>query len=268
MRSKFEMLLIGITMFVTLLLFLVIGSMFLITSVDGFISSLFSAELLYALGLTLSTSLVSATLVILFCIPMAYTLSRYDFPLKSLFKIILDLPMAFPEIVIGIALLMFLGNYGIGGTLDKLGIQLVFNSTGIIIAQFFVALPYAIKMLHSTFNYIDPRYEFVSRSLGYSEVDTFFNVTLPLSKQGLFATIIITLARCIGTFAAVLFVGGGILMKTDTLAISMYLNLSTGDIDMAITAGIILVIISFITIAIMEKYAPETYNNQRNLIKG
>ena len=26
--------------------------------------------------------------------------------------------------------------------------------------------------------------------------------------------------------------------------------------------------ISFITIAIMEKYAPETYNNQRNLIKG
>ncbi|MBX7075837.1 MAG: ABC transporter permease [Methanobacteriaceae archaeon] len=268
MRSKFEMLLIGITMFVTLLLFLVIGSMFLITSVDGFISSLFSAELLYALGLTLSTSLVSATLVILFCIPMAYTLSRYDFPLKSLFKIILDLPMAFPEIVIGIALLMFLGNYGIGGILNKLGIQLVFNSTGIIIAQFFVALPYAIKMLHSTFNYIDPRYEFVSRSLGYSEVDTFFNVTLPLSKQGLFATIIITLARCIGTFAAVLFVGGGILMKTDTLAISMYLNLSTGDIDMAITAGIILVIISFITIAIMEKYAPETYNNQRNLIKG
>lgn len=268
MRSKFEMLLIGITMFVTLLLFLVIGSMFLITSVDGFISSLFSAELLYALGLTLSTSLVSATLVILFCIPMAYTLSRYDFPLKSLFKIILDLPMAFPEIVIGIALLMFLGNYGIGGILNKLGIQLVFNSTGIIIAQFFVALPYAIKMLHSTFNYINPRYEFVSRSLGYSEVDTFFNVTLPLSKQGLFATIIITLARCIGTFAAVLFVGGGILMKTDTLAISMYLNLSTGDIDMAITAGIILVIISFITIAIMEKYAPETYNNQRNLIKG
>ena len=85
MRSKFEMLLIGITMFVTLLLFLVIGSMFLITSVDGFISSLFSAELLYALGLTLSTSLVSATLVILFCIPMAYTLSRYDFPLKRIF---------------------------------------------------------------------------------------------------------------------------------------------------------------------------------------
>ena len=115
-------------------------------------------------------------------------------------------------------------------------------------------------MLHSTFNYIDARYEFVSRSLGYSDFATFWNITLPLSKQGLFATIIITLARCIGTFAAVLFVGGGILHKTDTLSITMYLHLSTGNMDMAITAGIVLVLISVITIAIMEKYAPETYN--------
>ncbi|AMK14605.1 ABC transporter permease [Methanobrevibacter olleyae] len=260
MKSKFEIGFIAITVIITALLFLVIGSMFLIPSYDGFINSLFSSEMLFAIWLTITTALCSATLVVLTCIPMAYTLSRYDFPLKSLFKVILDLPMAFPEIVIGIALLMFLGNYGIGGFLDDWGIQLVFNNTGIIIAQYFVALPYAIKMLHSTFNYIDPRYEFVSRSLGYSETETFLKITLPLSKQGLFATIIITLARCIGTFAAVLFVGGGILMKTETLAVSMYLQLSTGDIDMAITAGILLVIISFITIAIMEKYASDGHN--------
>ena len=259
-RSKFEIFTIITTVFFTLLLFLVIGSMFLVTTPEGFISSLFSSELLYSLGLTISTSLISAFLVILVSIPMAYCLSRYDFPLKSVFRTILDLPMALPEIVIGIALLMFLGSYGIGGILSGFNIELVFNSIGIIIAQFFVALPFAVKTLHSTFNYIDPRFEFVSRSLGYSELDTFFNVTLPLSKQGLFATIIITLARCIGTFAAVLFVGGGILMKTDTLSITMYLHLSTGNMDMAITAGIILVLISVVTILIMEKYAPNDIN--------
>ena len=48
-------------------------------------------------------------------------------------------------------------------------------------------------------------------------------------------------------------------MKTETLSIAMYLNLSTGDIDMAITAGILLVIISFVTIAVMEKYVKEQY---------
>jgi molybdate transport system permease protein len=257
--SKFETIFIGITALITVLLFIVIGSLFFIPSFDGFVSALFSKQMLFAISLTLSTSLVSATLVVLCAIPMAYTLSRFEFPLKKLFKIILDLPMAFPEIVIGIALLMFLGNYGIGKFLETYGIQLVFNNAGIIIAQFFVALPYAIKTLHSTFNFIDSRYEFVSRSLGYSQLDTFFNITLPLAKPGLFATIIITLSRCIGTFAAVLFVGGGILMKTETLAVSMYLHLSTGDIDMSITAGILLVIISFITLAVMEKYAKDTY---------
>jgi len=259
MRSKFELTFIGVTIFITLLFFVVIGSMFLIPTFEGFVDALFSPEMLFAISLTLATSLISAILVMICCIPMAYTLSRYEFPLKGLFKIIIDLPMAFPEIVIGIALLMFLGSNGIGNYLENIGVELVFTSTGIILAQFFVALPFAVRTLYSTFNYIDPRYEFVSRSLGYSEISTFFNITLPMSKDGLFATGIISLARCIGTFASVLFVGGGILMKTDTLAVSMYLNLSTGDIDMAITAGILLVIISFITIAVMEKYAKERY---------
>lgn len=259
MRSKFELSFIGLSILVTLLFFVVIGSMFLIPTFEGFINALFSEEMVFAITLTLNTSLISAILVMLCCIPMAYTLSRYEFPLKGIFKILIDLPMAFPEIVIGIALLMFLGSNGIGPYLESGGIELIFNSSGIIIAQFFVALPYAVRTLYSTFNYIDPRYEFVSRSLGYSEVSTFFNVTLPMSKNGLFASGIITLARCIGTFASVLFVGGGILMKTETLAVSMYLNLSTGDMDMAITAGILLVIISFITIAVIEKYAKESH---------
>jgi molybdate transport system permease protein len=195
------------------------------------------------------------------CIPIAYTLNRYTFPLKRLFQVIIDLPMGLPETVIGIALLMFLGTQGIGigEHLRSMGIEIVFTSTGIIIAQMFIALPFAVRTLYGTFNYIDPRYEFVSRSLGYSELSTFLKVTLPMSIHGLFATAIITLARCIGTFGAVLFVGGGIMGRTDTLAIVMYNSLSNADINMAITAGILLVIISFITIAVMEKYAKERY---------
>ncbi|OWT32578.1 molybdenum ABC transporter permease [Methanobrevibacter sp. 87.7] len=260
-RSKFEMICIAITAIISLIFIVVILSMFFVTPINNFFHSLVSDEMLFAIKLTMTTAVIAAAIVILCCIPMAYALSRYNFPLKRLFKIILDLPMAFPEIVIGIALLMFLGNRGIGPYLESMGLTFVFTSTGIVIAQFFVALPFAVKMLYSTFNYIDTRYEFVSRSLGYSEVDTFFNITLPLAKEGLFATCIVAFAKCIGTFAAVLFVGGGTLMKTETLSISMYLNLSTGNIDLAMTSGIILVIISFITIAVMEKYVSDTYNS-------
>ncbi|MBZ9571370.1 molybdate ABC transporter permease subunit, partial [Methanobrevibacter sp. TMH8] len=121
MRSKFEISFIALTIFITLLFFVVIGSMFLIPTFQGFIDALFSQEMLFAISLTLSTSVISAILVMLCCIPMAYTLSRYEFPLKGLFKIVIDLPMAFPEIVIGIALLMFLGSNGIGSYLESGG---------------------------------------------------------------------------------------------------------------------------------------------------
>lgn len=258
MRSKLELTFISITVFFTFLFFITIGSLFLIPTPQGFINALFSEEMLFALRLTIVTSIISAFLVMICAVPMAYTLSRYEFPLKTFVKTILDLPIAFPEIVIGIALLMLLGSNLLGNYLEAVGISVVFTPLGIVVAQFFVSLPFAVRVLYSTFSYVDPRYEFVSRSLGYSELETFASITLPLAKTGIFAAGIIALARCIGTFASVLFVGGGIFMKTETLSISLYLNLSTGDVDMAITAGILLVIISFIAIAVMEKYAKET----------
>jgi molybdate transport system permease protein len=195
--------------------------------------------------------------VIIVAVPTAYALSRYSFPLKNIVKSILDLPMAFPEIILGIALLMLFGNNLLGNFLQNIGIDIVFTVTGIIIAQFFVAFPYAVRILYSTFNYINPRYEFVSRSLGYGEFETFKNITLPLAKSGIFASSVVTLARCIGTFAAVLLVGGGTYLKTETLTIAIYFNLSLGNIDMAITASILLVLISFVAIFMLERYANE-----------
>lgn len=257
MRSKLEIIFISISFIFTTLLFLIIGSLFIIPSFDGFIKALFSNEMTSALKLTLSTSVLAAFFVMLVAIPTAYSLARYAFPLKSLVKSILDLPMAFPEIVLGIALLMIFGSRFLGTPLDALGINIVFTTTGIIIAQFFVALPYAVRILYSTFNYVKPRYEFVSRSLGYGELETFINITLPLAKGGIFASSVVTLARCIGAFAAVLLVGGGTYLKTETLPIAIYYNLSLGNIDNAITAGIILVIISFVAIFTLEKYAHE-----------
>lgn len=259
MRSKLELSFISISFIFTILLFITLFSLFIIITPQDFIESVFSHEMISAVQLTITTSIIAAALVMLFALPTAYSLSRYSFPLKGIVKSILAVPMALPEIVIGIALLMLLGNTILGGPLSKLGIQIVFTQTGIIIAQFFVAIPFAIRILYSIFNYVNPRYEFVSRSLGYSEFETLKNVTFPLAKNGIFAAGIVALARCIGTFAAVLFVAGGTYLQTETLSIALYLNLSFGNINMAISAGILLILISLITIFVLERYAKETY---------
>jgi molybdate transport system permease protein len=259
MRTKLEITFISISLIFTGLLFTVLGSLFVIITPSAILKSFFSYEMLYALQLTITTSIIAASLVMIFAIPTAYSLSRYSFPLKTIVKTILAVPMALPEIVLGIAILMLFSNSLLGEPLQNLGITIIFTTTGIIVAQFFVAIPYAIRILYSIFNYVNRRYEFVSRSLGYNELETLKNVTFPLARNGIFAAGIVTLARCIGTFAAVLLVAGGTYLKTETLSIALYLNLSFGNINMAITAGIVLVLISFIAIFVLERYAKESY---------
>ncbi|WP_394296458.1 ABC transporter permease [Methanocaldococcus bathoardescens] len=238
----------------TFLLFLAIASLFLIPNPSEVISSLKTEEMMYSLKLSIITSSISTFLVIMLSIPIGYALSRYQFLGKSVIKSILDLPMAFPELVLGLALLLLFGQSFIGKSLEDIGIKIVFTKLGIIVAQFFTALPYAVRVIYSAYEEINPRYELVSRSLGYNELETFFNVTLPLAKNGLFASTIITFARCMGAFGAVLILAGGSYMNTEILPITLYLNISYGNLGMAITSGILLIVISFIAILVFEKF--------------
>ena len=75
-----------------------------------------------------------------------------------------------------------------------------------------------------------------------------------MAKNGLFASTIITFARCMGAFGAVLILAGGSYMNTEILPITLYLNISYGNLGMAITSGILLIVISFIAILVFEKF--------------
>lgn len=90
MKSKFEITFISISLIFTSFLFIIVMSIFFITSPKGFFESLLSDEMITALKLTLSTSLLAAVAVMLVAVPTAYSLSRYSFPLKSVVKSVLD----------------------------------------------------------------------------------------------------------------------------------------------------------------------------------
>ncbi len=244
---------IFISLFFTFILILAISSLFFIPNWHTVIENLMSDEMLFSLKLSIMTGIISTMLVIIVSIPIGYSLSRFSFPFKGVVKTIIDLPIAFPELVLGLCLLLLFGNTIFGKLLKDIGLNFVFTKEGIIAAQFFTALPYAIRIIKSTFDYIDPRLEFVSMSLGYSMPETFLKVSLPLAKSGLFACTVISLARCIGTFGSVLILAGGTSMKTEILPITLYLNISYGNIGMAITSGMLLIVISFIAIFIFER---------------
>jgi len=251
--NLFKNLLITFTFLITGLLVFAIAALFMVPELSDVWQSFWSEEMLYSLRLSLWTGLISTGLVMVFSLPIGYSLSRFQFFGKGFAKTIIDLPVAFPELVLGLCLLLLFGNTFVGRIFQWMGLNFVFTKQGVVAAQFFTALPYASRIMKSTFDYIDPRMEFVSRSLGYSMFETFMNVSLPLAKNGIMASTVIAFARCIGTFGTVLILAGGTYMKTEVLPMTLYLNISYGNMGMALTSGIVLMVVSFLAIYVFER---------------
>jgi NifC-like ABC-type porter len=221
---------------------------------EGLIASITSKEIHFAITLSLLTSLVSTFLCILIGVPAAYALARYNFTGKNMVNALLDMPLALPPLVAGLGLLLFFGTTSFGRGLAEMGLVFVFTPLGIITAQFFVNIPFMLRIMRSTFESISPRYENVAKTLGCSDAQALWRVTLPMSAAGFFAGSVITWAKGIGEFGAALLLAGAIKWKTETLPIALFLNMSCGNLDMAISAATILIIISVVALYIFERY--------------
>ena len=236
-----------------LIIFIIMAiSMVLIRGVPNLWQSIQTEEIRFAIKLSFYTSITSTFLCIIFSVPIAYGLARYNFKGKELISAIIDIPMALPPIVSGVALLLLFGTTSFGNFLADNGLKFVFTIKGIILAQFFVNIPYILRILKSTFKDIDPRLEFVSRTLGYNSLQTFFKVTLPLAKNGLIAGLVITWARALGEFGAALMLAGATRMRTETLPISLFLNMSSGDLKLGLAAATMIIFISLVSLLIFE----------------
>jgi molybdate transport system permease protein len=239
------------TAFITGLIALAIF-MILLKGLPNLRTSLLNPEIRFALRLSLFTSISSTILCILFAVPISYGMIRLDFKGKKIINSLLSIPISLPPIVSGVALLILFGNTYFGHFLSDLGLKFIFTKKGIIFAQFFVNVPYMIRVLKSTISDIDPRMEYVARTLGCNRMQSFLTVTLPLAKNGLIASIVITWAKALGEFGSVLMVAGATRMKTETLPASIYLNISCGDLNLAMTSATILIIISLSSLFIFE----------------
>ena len=124
---------------------------------------------------------------------------------------------------------------------------------GIILAQFTVISAISIRLMKSTFDNIDPKYEAVARTLRCNKFQAFFRVTLPLAKNGLIASIILSWARAVGEFGASVTLAGATRMKTETLPIAIYLSLSTADIEKTVAIVFILLLISVVVLFLIRR---------------
>lgn len=202
-------------------------------------TALGSAEFRTAAALTLRTTLASTGAASLAALGCGYALARLDFPLKRVAETLIDLPIVLPPLAGGVALLIFFGPV-LGGALADLGLRIVFSPAGVVVAQAYVALPFAVRMFREAFSAIDPRYEGVARILGYGPGAVFLKVTLPMARRGLLSGIALAWARAVGEFGATAMLAGVTRGKTETVSAAIFLSMSAGELDEAVAASLAL----------------------------
>jgi len=199
-----------------------------------------SKETLHAVKLTAVTTSITTVIAVLFGIPSGYALSRYRFPLHSLVDTIIDLPIVLPPLVGGIALLVFFTTPP-GRWIEQHIIPFVYTTRGIVLAQLVPSGSFAVRVLKAAFDSVHPRMEQVARTLGCTERQAFMRVVLPQARNGLVAGAVMTWARAAGEFGPILMFCGASRGKTDVLPISIFLNMSIGNVPMALCLTVILI---------------------------
>lgn len=174
---------------------------------------------------------------------------------KGLVDGILTLPLVLPPTVVGFLLLIFLGKNGfIGRFLNQYNISIIFSQAANIIASFLVSFPLMYRTIRGAFEQIDPYIIYVARTLGLSEHKIFMRIMLPNSIPSIVAGTVLSFARALGEFGATIMVAGNIPGKTQTMAIAIYNAVQSGNRELAYRWVFILVIISLITVIILNKF--------------
>jgi molybdate transport system permease protein len=207
--------------------------------------------------LTLKISFIATLFVAVLGILIAYILAKREFPGKWLADVMVTMPMVLPPTVTGYILVILLGKNGfIGSTFNKItGSGILFTWQAAAIAAFVVSLPLMVKTTTSAIGAVDKSVEEASRILGRNEMETALFITLPLAKKGIMAGCVLSFARAVGEFGATLMVAGNIPGKTNTMAISIYSAYQSGNNELANLLVIILVVMSFLTIAATTRLA-------------
>jgi molybdate transport system permease protein len=211
-----------------------------------------SAEVLFALHLSILVSLAAMFFALILGLPSGYILARRTFVGKNILDTLLDIPIIMPPLVAGVGLLFLFGQSFLGRHLANAGINIIFSPWGAVLAQAFIAAPIIARSSKSAFEAVSPRYEWAAHTLGLKPMKTFFKITLPMAKQGILSGVMLAWARSIGEFGATLMVAGATRMKTETLPIAVFLNISSGELGIALSCALILIAIGFIILLILK----------------
>lgn len=200
--------------------------------------------------LSLKLSLLTALILFIVMLPLAWWLSQTKSRVKPIIEAITALPIVLPPSVLGFYILVSLSqNSPIGIFFYELfDISLAFSFTGLVVASVFYSMPFMVQPLQSGFEGLNKNMLEASYISGKGKIETIFRVALPNMKPALITALIVTFAHTIGEFGVVLMVGGSIPEETKVASVAIYEFVEVMDYTNAHIYSAIMVIVSFLVL--------------------
>jgi len=254
-RSAFDRLMVVPLAGYILLIVVLVGGVFSRITWDALRLAFSDGALLSAIWLTIITSVTSTALSAAVALPSGYVLARRRFPAQIVVDTLLDMPIVLPPLIMGLSILIFF-NTSVGRFIDR-GIWdeglFIYQPAGIVLVQFVIGCAIATRVVKAGFEALDPRYEEMAMSLGANRTQTFRKVVLPNIAPSLVAATVISWARIFGLFGPVLLVAGTMRRRTEIMATTVFLETSSGNLDVALVVGAMMILISAATLVAFKK---------------
>ncbi len=248
LKAPFWMLLLALA----LVLFLLLPVGVILLRGLSSLGALSGFAVLEALRVSAFTTSLTLLITVVFGIPVAFLLARFDFIGKPILDAALDLPLVLPPVVAGLGLLLTFGRNGLlGPGLELAGVQIAFSATAVVMAQLFVAAPYFIRTVRASLMQLDPDLENAARVDGASENIVLQRITLPLLRSALLEGAVLTWTRALGEFGATILFAGSLEGSTRTMTLAVYGALDS-DFAAALVLSGLMAVLAFLLLFILR----------------
>lgn len=197
-----------------------------------------------ALMLSLQVTIVATTILFVVGLVLGVFLARFRIPGQIIIEVIIFLPLVLPPSVIGYLLLIALGRGS--PIVEWFHINLLFSWYAAAIASAVVGLPLMFQSARTAIASVDHMLENAARTLGSSELEILWRVTLPLARRGVIAGLILGGARALGEFGATMMVAGSIPGQTQTLPLAIYDAVQARRYDEAQMMVVVMTTVAFV----------------------
>ena len=218
-----------------------------------FFNNLVDPEFLNAVRLTVILAIIAVPVNTIFGLCAAWAITRRNFWGRSFLLSVIDLPFSISPVVAGLMLVLVYGRNGwFGGFFEQNNIRVIFALPGMILATAFVSMPFVAREIIPVLEEAGRDQEEAAKTLGATEWQTFWHITLPNIRWALLYGVVLTNARVMGEFGAVSVVSGNIANETQSLPLFVEEAYKQYQTEAAYSAAVLLAFLAVVTLVLKE----------------